>query len=205
MMIRGETMKRYLFLLPLAALGACAEGEAVEPRDPCVQISAIMAARAEDEPFTSLRGETRMLGDEPLPDAWESNETLLDSACRLGAMRGFFGGNTDIFTYSCTLFEAGTMNQESDGELARAAYEEAVSTAEACLGDAWTTQAVSENAQYEVYGKTTFRPVVPEEQVGDFKADPLYVEMMFSRFTGGRGGKSGWEVTLQAQQQTRAN
>ena len=197
-------MRRYLFLLPLAALAACSTGEAVAGADPCAQISAIMAARAEDEPFSSLRGDPRMLGDSPLPDAWESKETLLDSACRLSAMRGFFGGNTDIHTYSCTLFEAGTMSLAADGELAKAAYEEAVSTAEACLGDAWTMDSVTESAQYDVYGKTTFKPVVPEEQVGGFRADPLYVEMLFSRFTEGRGGKSGWEVTLQAQKQTRA-
>ncbi|WP_299950541.1 hypothetical protein [Hyphomonas sp. BRH_c22] len=163
-----------------------------------------MEARAEDEPFSSLRGDPRMLGGEPLPDAWESKETLLDSACRLSAMRGFFGGNTDIHTYSCTLFEAGTMNPEADGELARSAYEAAVSTAEACLGDAWTTDTVTESAQYDVYGKTTFKPVVPEEQAGGFRADPIYVEMLFSRFTEGRGGKSGWEVTLQAHLWTAA-
>ncbi len=198
-------MRRYLLLLPLAALTACGKGEATAGKDPCAQISTIMAARDEDEPFTSLRGDPRMLGDEPLPDAWVSKDGLLDGTCRVSAMRGFFGGDTDIFTYSCTLFEAGTMNPEADGELAKAAYTEAVSEVEACLGDAWAAEKETESAQYEVYGKTTFKPVVPEEQVGDFSADPLYVEMLFSQFTGGRGGNSGWEVTLQAQKQTAAD
>jgi hypothetical protein len=198
-------MRRYLFLLPLAALAACSTGKAMAGADTCAQISGIMAARAEDDPFSSLRGDPRMMGEERLPDAWESKETLLDSACRLSAMRGFFGGNTDIHTFSCTLFEAGSMNAEADGERAKVAYEEAVMTAEACLGDAWTMDSVTESAQYDVYGKTTFKPVVPEEQVGGFRADPLYVEMLFSRFTKARGGKSGWQVTLQAQKQASAD
>ena len=197
-------MKRCLILLPLAVLAACGQGEAAEGKDPCAAISTIIAARGEDEPFTSLRGEQRMLGDSPLPDAWESNATFDDSACRVSVMRGFFGGDTNIHIYSCDLFEAGTMDKDADGELAKAAYEGAVSDVKACLGEAWTSETDTESSQYEVYGKTVFKPVEPEEQVGDFTADPLYVEMRYAGFGGGRNSTPGWLVTLQAQKQTKA-
>ena len=198
-------MKRCLILLPLAVLAACGQGEAAEGKDPCAAISTIIAARGEDEPFTSLRGEQRMLGDSPLPDAWESNATFDDSACRVSVMRGFFGGDTNIHIYSCDLFEAGTMDKDADGELAKAAYEGAVSDVKACLGEAWTSETDTESSQYEVYGKTVFKPVEPEEQVGDFTADPLYVEMRYAGFGGGRNSTPGWLVTLQAQKQTKAD
>lgn len=201
----GDKMKRYMLLLPLAALAACGQGEAAGEKDPCAAISTIIAARAEAEPFTSLRGEQRMLGDSPLPDAWESNATFDDSACRVSVMRGFFGGDTNIHIYTCDLFEAGTMDKDADGKLAEAAYEGAVGTVKACLGDAWTFAADTEDSQYEVYGKTVFKPVEPEEQVGDFIADPLYVEMHYAGFGGGRNSTPGWLVTLQAQKQTKAD
>jgi hypothetical protein len=201
----GDKMKRYLFLLPLAALAACGQGETTELKDPCAEIATIVAARSEAEPFTSLRGEQRMLGDSPLPDAWESNDTFKDSACRVSVMRGFFGGDTNIHIYTCDLFEAGTMNKDADGKLAEAAYEGAVSNVKACLGDAWTFEADTESSQYEVYGKTVFKPAQPEEQVGDFRADPLYVEMRYAGFGGGRNSTPGWLVTLQAQKQTSAD
>ena len=200
----GDKMKRYLILLPLAALAACAQGEAAEGKDPCAAISTIVAARGEDEPFTGLRGEQRMLGDSPLPDAWESSETFKDSACRVSVMRGFFGGETNIHIYTCDLFEAGTLDKDADGELAKAAYEGAVSDAKACLGDAWTSETNTESGQYEVYSKTVFKPVEPEEQVGEFIADPLYLEMHYAGFGGGRNSTPGWLVTLQAQKQTKA-
>ena len=198
----GDKMKRYICLLPLAALAACGQGETTELKDPCAEIATIVAARGEDEPFTSLRGEQRMLGDSPLPDAWESNATFNEKACEVSAMRGFFGGDTNIHIHTCDLFVAGTMDKEADGKLAEAAYKGAVSNVKACLGDAWTSEADTESAQYEVYAQTVFKPVEPEEQVGDFRADPLFVEMHYAGFGGGRNTSPGWLVTLQAQKQT---
>jgi len=41
--------------------------------------------------------------------------------------------------------------------------------------------------------------------VGAFIVDPLYVEMHYAGFGGGRNSTPGWLVTLQAQKQTKAD
>ncbi|RAN33653.1 hypothetical protein HY3_12175 [Hyphomonas pacifica] len=183
-------------------LVACGETKTAANDDPCAQVSAMMEGRQESPPFKSLTGEQAMMGETPLPDSWESRQSTLGGACRVNAMRGFFGGDTSIYTYSCTMFEAGTTDEEADGKLAEAAYQKAVNQITTCLGDGWTAEIETESSDHPVYHKTTFEPVEPEEQTGDFRAYPLYVEKSFTPFFGRtRGTTPGWKVTVQAQKQ----
>ena len=200
--VPGNSKMRVLLLLPVAMLVACGETKTAEAKDPCAQVSAMMEGRQEIPPFSNLKGEQAMMGETPLPDSWESTEDTLGGACRVNKMGGFFGGETSIYTYSCKLFDAGTTNEEADGKLAEAAYQKAVDQITACLGDAWTAEVETKSSDHPVYHKTTFEPVEPEEQVGNFRAYPLYVEKSFTPFLGSkRGTTPGWSVMFQAQQQ----
>lgn len=200
--VPGKSKMRVLLLLPVAMLAACGETKTAEAKDPCAQVSAMMEGRQEMPPFSNLKGEQAMMGETTLPDSWESTQDTLDGACRVNKMGGFFGADTAIYTYSCNMFEAGTTDEEADGKLAEAAYQKAVDQITACLGDAWTAETETESADHPVYHKTTFEPVEPEEQIGDFRVYPLYVEKSFTPFFGRtRGTTPGWKVTLQAQKQ----
>lgn len=195
-----RTLALALTVLSLAACGAEGAGPKAAA-GPCANVQPILDARLEETPFLSLRGKNKMLGDNPLPDTFLGKHDAFGGKCEAGVMSGFFGASTTIYTYGCTLFEAGTMDREADGELAEKKFKEAQDEMTACLGEGWTSTETTENADYDFYRKIKWAPEFAEASASGFTVDPVYLEMSFTPFMRGRGGASGWTVQYQAQAQ----
>ena len=191
--------------LSVFTLSACGAGEAgpAKVAGSCGNVQPILEARAEAEPFKSLRGKNRMLGDRPLPDSFEGKHDAFGKACTTNVMDGFGGGAT-IYTYSCPLFEGNSMDRDADSKEAEAAFNKAADEMMACLGEGWETAEDTEHMEYEVYHKYTYKPADMQDSASGFTADPAFLEMSYTPFMRGRGGPSGWQVVLQFQAQADA-
>lgn len=194
--------------LSIVALAACGNSERdtantpqQDAKRPCSDVEMILDAKHDDEPFASLRGNNQMMGDMVLDDAWIAKANAFDGACEVNAMRGFFGEPMDIHTLKCTLFEAGTFDREENEVKARGAMAKIEVTLSQCLGDDWLVEETTEKRDFDIYRKLKYSPVIPVETKSDFTVDALYAEMSFTPFVRGRGGKSGWDVIIQFQEQ----
>lgn len=194
-------MRNAIIGLSILTLAACEAGEAAPAKDegPCANVQPILDARGEAEPFLSLRGDNRMLGDRPLPDSFHGTHEAFGKSCKTDVMSGF--GSTVIYTYSCTLFEGKSMDREGDAAEAEAAFSEAATEMKACVGEGWEIEEDSEDMDFEVYRKLTYKPVDMQSSASGITVDPAYLEMSYTPFMRGRGGPSGWLVVLQVQGQ----
>lgn len=201
-------MRTIALSISIFALAACGKSEPDATNTPqqvakgsCSDVEMVLAAKQDVEPFASLRGNNQMMGDMVLDDKWVAKANAFDGACEVNAMRGFFGEPMDIHTFKCTLFEAGNFDREENEVKARAAMTKIEATLSQCLGDDWTVEETTEKNDFDVYRKLKYSPVTPVETKSDFKVDALYAELSFTPFMRGRGGKSGWDVILQFQEQ----
>ncbi|KCZ89579.1 hypothetical protein [Hyphomonas jannaschiana] len=193
-----------LSILTLSACGAAgSETGTQDAVGPCGNIQPILNARSEGEPFGSLQGANKMMGDTPLPDTFIGMHKAFGAACTASVMDGFGAGST-IYTYSCPLFEGNSMGRDAERADAEAAFAMAASEMRACLGEAWETAEDTENGDYQVYHKFTYKPVAMADSASGFTVDPAFLEMSYTPFMRGRGGPSGWQVVLQFQAQIDA-
>ena len=190
-------------VLGLAACGASGSGEALAA-GPCGNVQPLLDARSEAIPFESLRGENKMLGDSPLPDSFVGKFPAFGGTCEAHTMSGFFGDTSTIYTYSCDLFEGGTMDRDANQGKAEKAFRQAQDELAACLGPDWTSEEKTESRDFDVYHKITYEPKDMVQNESGFTVDPAYLEMSYTPFMRGRGGPSGWQVVLQFQQQVDA-
>jgi len=202
-------MRYSAIVLGAAALTACG-GADTSFKDPsqaagtCGTIEMLNAARSDAEPFQSLRGDPVMMGENPVEDAFIMTGTAFNSTCEINAMRGFFGEPFDIHTLNCDLFNAGNFDKEENARLATAAFERVEANLSECLGDGWTQTEKDSDRDYEIYRKITYKRVDAQPTGAKFTSDPLYLELSYTPFLRGRGGKPGWQVTLQFQEQVAA-
>ena len=201
---------RHILLAPLLLLAACGSGSSepskmAEVDGPCANVAPVLAARSDSEPFKSLRGDPRMLGDFPLEDSWDANFSAFDGSCRINAMRDFFGGESDMHMYTCELYaESGSFDKEARQAEAESIATNVTETLQECLGADWKMEEKTTSSDFEIYYKATFEPAEKQDSPFQFTADPVYVEMSYSPFMRGRGGASGWIVELQFQEQVAA-
>ncbi|MEL7231131.1 MAG: hypothetical protein AAGJ85_01310 [Pseudomonadota bacterium] len=186
----------------LLALAACNRGDSAPTADagPCAAINAIKEARAETVPFSSLRSDPVMFGDRPMDDRFTTDLTILDAPCQANIMSGFFGRDVDLYTVSCTLFEAGVFDYEENAVEAERLREEAVGLMTQCLGEGWTKEVTDQSRPDEVDYKVEFIPEGGVQPVNELTVDAAYVESVFERGSGMRGGQRGWRVLLQFQE-----
>lgn len=177
--------------LALAACGA-SDNAPVQAQGPCAGVQQVQAARAEAEPFASLRGDQFMLGENPLPDKWVARDPAFGEACEISVMDGFFGEDSNIYTYKCQLFEAGTFDREENELKARAIMAEVEDTLKTCLGDAWTFEEKTEDLNADIYRKVKFEPKSGTPEINGFRADPVYIQLQFASSPRTRGGV--WEI-----------
>jgi hypothetical protein len=190
-----------LSMLTLSACGAAdSEFGTEEAVGPCGNIQAMLDARTEAEPFKRLRGVNKMMGDTPLSDTFIGMHKPFGAACTASVMNGF-GAGTTIYTYSCPLFEGNSIGRDDERADAEAAFDTAASEMRACLGDGWETAEDTENGDYQVYHKLTYKPVDMADSASGFTVDPAFLEMSYTPFMRGRGGPPGWQVMLQFQAQ----
>lgn len=207
-------MHRHLLIAAIAALAACGntsdspapdetprkQAEKARPADPCADVALFQAARSDDPPFSSLRGDPVMLEDQPLEDNWYAKEKHFGAACHVAVMSEFFGGETDFHLIGCTLFsEPSSFDREENELRARTVLEDTRTMLEGCLGDGWVMEETDQHHKADIYQKYKFEPEGFETPY-DFTADPIYLEMSYARFPGG-GVPSGWQVNLQFQEQ----
>jgi hypothetical protein len=189
--------------LGIAALGACnGDGEAgAKALDDCSIVGQIDSARADSPPFSSLRGDAVMLGDNPMTDKFAVANAPFNGQCEIGVITNMFGSGSDLHLYNCNLYERlGSLEKERRETEARAAFVEAKTTLTQCLGDGWTTEETTENSQFEIYHKVKFVPETPAPKMGQFTADTLYLTMAYSPFMNHPGRRSGWNVHFQFQE-----
>jgi hypothetical protein len=196
-----KTLAILASVLGLVACGASGQGTDPAVAGPCGNIQPLLDARGEAIPFESLRGENKMLGDSPLPDSFLGRFSAFGGTCEAHVMSGFFGETSTIYTYSCDLFEGGMMDRDADQVKAETAFKAAQDELAACLGSGWISEEKTDNPDFDVYHKITYKPEDMARSEGGFTADPAYLEMSFTPFMRGRGGPSGWLVVLQFQQQ----
>jgi hypothetical protein len=200
-----RTIALSISIFALAACGNSGSDAANAPQQvakgPCSDVEMILAAKQDNEPFASLRGNNQMMGDMVLDDKWVAKTNAFDGACEVNAMRGFFGEPMDIHTFKCTLFEAGNFDRKENEVKARAAMAKVEATLSQCLGDDWIVEETTEKRDFDIYRKLKYSPVIPVETGSDFTVDALYAELSFTPFMRGRGGKSGWDVIVQFQEQ----
>ncbi|MEM1088169.1 MAG: hypothetical protein AAGH90_10590 [Pseudomonadota bacterium] len=186
----------------LLAITGCNNNDSPQAADagPCATIDAIKAARSEAVPFASLRSDPVMLGDRALDDQFTTNLTLLGKPCQTNVMSGFFGRNVDLYTVSCTLFEAGVFDYEENAAEAKKLRDEADSLMTQCLGDSWTKEVTDQSTADAMDYKIEYIPDGGVQPVNDLTVDAAYVESVFERGSGMRGSQRGWRVLLQFQE-----
>ncbi|MBY9067297.1 hypothetical protein K1X12_10325 [Hyphomonas sp. WL0036] len=194
-------MRATIIGLSILTLAACQGGEAAPAKaaGPCANVKPILDARGEAEPFLSLRGENRMMGEMPLPDSYLGQHDAFGKTCNTSVMRGF--GSGAIYTYSCTLFEGKSMNRDGDQAEAEAAFTKAAEEMKACVGEGWEIAEDTEDMDFEIYRKFTYAPAEMPSSSSGITVDPAFLEMSYTPFMRGRGGPSGWLVVLQVQGQ----
>ncbi|MEO1643195.1 MAG: lipoprotein [Pseudomonadota bacterium] len=196
-------MKKTTFIaLSLLALSACNSGHSTPTADtgPCATINAIKEARTETIPFSSLRSDPVMLGERALDDQFTTDISILGTPCQTNIMSGFFGRDVDLYTISCTLFEAGVFDYEENSVEAERLREEAVSLMTQCLGESWTQEVTDQSRPDAMDYKVEFIPEGGVQPVNELTVDAAYVESVFERGSGMRGGQRGWRVLLQFQE-----
>lgn len=197
-------MRHLILSLPVLLITGCGLGE-TEPQStlatgPCADIEIIQAARGDETPFKSLRGENVRLDDWVLDDRWHTKSPLFGVPCKTSVMEGFSANDGDIYILGCELYanNSALAGEEAEAE-ARAQTEAMRQTLETCLGEGWTSKERTESGNHDVYLSYNFEPVGFVSPFS-FAADPVYVEMTYNRF-GGRSGTSGWLVKVQFQEQ----
>lgn len=203
-------MKKALLLTAAICLAACNGSEKSGPEkktkaeaSACESIKTIIAATKDKPPYSSLQGNNAMLGDRPLPDSWLTRSEFFGKTCRINKMGKFFGGETDFYSFSCTLYEArGTLDKETRSAEARAIVDELKSDLDKCLPEGWVSSETTEDQNFEVYYKVKYEPENFESPF-KFTADPVYLELTYTPFMS-RSAPSGWNVKLQFQEQVPA-
>ncbi|MEM7492123.1 MAG: hypothetical protein AAF296_02000 [Pseudomonadota bacterium] len=167
---------------------------------PCAAISIIKKARNEAVPFSTLRADPVMLGDRPLNDRFTTDVTLLDTPCQTNIMSGFFGRDVDLYTVSCTLFEAGIFDYEDNKAEAERIRDEAAALMDQCIGADWTKEITDQSTAEAMDYKIEYIPEGGVQAVNDLTVDAVYLESVFERGSGMRGSQRGWRVLLQFQE-----
>ena len=189
--------------LLLAACGSESDDQAQTASGPCAELASILDARDERTPFRSLRGAPVLQNDEPVPDAWQMSTSFDENVkCTVNVMRAFMGGETDVFTLSCPLYEAsGALEKERREQDARMIFDLMRSNLDACLVPDWRAKEITENPDFEIYHRLVYEPTQNENESFAFKLDPIYLELTYTPFIRERTGASGWQVKLQFQKQ----
>lgn len=187
----------------LFAITSCNSGDGpseTADKGPCAAINTIKEARSEAVPFSSLRSNPVMLGDRPLDDRFTTHLTLLDTPCQTNIMSGFFGRDVDLYTVSCTLFEAGVFDYEENKAEAERIRVEAAALMDQCLGEDWTTEITDQSTADAMDYKIEYIPEGGVQAVNDLTVDAAYLESVFERGSSIRGSQRGWRVLLQFQE-----
>lgn len=189
-----------LGLTLLTACGGNDTPKATAETGPCAAINTIKAARSETVPFSSLRSGPVMLGDRALDDQFTTDISILGTPCQTNIMSGFFGRDVDLYTVSCKLFEAGVFDYEENKIEAERIRDEAAALMGQCLGEGWTTEITDQSTDRAVDYKIEYVPEGGVAPVNDVTVDAAYLESVFERGSGMRGGQRGWRVLLQFQE-----
>lgn len=192
-----------VLFLPALMLAACSgDKTAAAATSPCGALQPVIDSRTEVVPFERVRKGKFKLGEMELDDKFITAVTVGNNLCTTSVMEGFFGEETSIYIFNCEVFQAGTLDSESNEAKARDAFDKVEAMMTACLGTDFIAETSDENADFDVYRKTTWQAANPPEMAeGSFRVDPAYLELSYSPFMRGRGGPSGWLVELQLQEQ----
>jgi hypothetical protein len=189
-------------LLTAFGLAACnSDGEQAGQIDDCSVIQSINTSRADTPPFSSLRGEPVTLGDMVLDNQYLAERSPFGAQCEISTIDQFFGTDTDLHLYGCSLYErAGSFDREAREVEARALFDEARTTLTQCLGSEWEVVETTQNANFEVYHKIKLTPPEGAAVIADFTVDMMFLTLAYTPLMNQPGRGTGWRVQFQAQQ-----